>query len=227
MMPDDQAAPNVLEWALTYASYGWRVVPIKPGEKRPPMRSWQHAASKNSETIANWFRGLYRGHGVGIATGPESGVWVLDVDTHDADGLATLDELELSYGKLPPTVSAVTGSGGRHYLFRYPQLPAGAKIGTTKNIGAGLDVRGDGGQIVAYPTLHPNGLPYQWQAGCSPSEIVVADAPGWLLAMVTVDPPVEQPAKKAPSSSISGRASSASASTRPSVRSRPTPTATA
>lgn len=152
------------------------------------MRSWQHAASTNSSTISNWFTGLYRDHGVGIATGPESGVWVLDIDHHDADGSASLEALEAEHGTLPATVEAITGSGGRHLIFAYP--PGNVKIGTTKNIGAGIDVRGDGGQILAYPTVHPNGQQYVWAASRAPGEIAVAQAPAWLLDLVIV---VEQP----------------------------------
>jgi len=179
---------TVLDWAAIYAALGWRVLPIKPGEKRPPMTSWQHAASTDPKIHAGWWNGLYRSHGIGIATGRESGIFVLDVDTHGADGRATLAELEELHGKLPPTVTAITGSDGLHLFFAYPKLGDGWKIGTTKNIGDGLDVRGDGGQVVAHPTVHPNGTPYRWQPGSEPGAIPVADAPAWLCNLVAVPP---------------------------------------
>ena len=181
------------QWAHHYATFGWRVLPIKPGEKRPPMASWQHAATTDATTIRNWYAGLYRGHGVGIATGRASGIFVLDVDTHGADGQATLDELEWTHGALPPTVEAVTGSDGRHLILAYPDLDEAAKIGTTKGLGPGLDVRGDGGQIVACPTVHPNGTAYRWRSGHEPGAIAVAVAPQWLLDLVTVEPAPERP----------------------------------
>lgn len=193
MTAPDEPAATPQEWAHHYATLGWRVLPIKPGEKRPPMTSWQHAATTDRRTIDNWYRGLYRDHGVGIATGRASGIFVLDVDTHGHDGQATLDELEWTHGPLPATVEAVTGSDGRHLLFAYPPLEGGAKIGTTKGLGPGLDVRGDGGQIVACPTIHPNGTAYRWRTGHEPGTITVAEAPEWLQALVTVPPAPEQP----------------------------------
>ena len=190
----DTHQPSPEEAAHAYAALGWRVLPIKPKEKRPPMASWQHAATTDTKAITNWFRGLYREHGVGIATGRESGIWVLDIDTHDADGLATLDELQHVHGTLPETVTAITGSNGRHLFFTYPPIPVGWKVGTTKNIGAGIDVRGDGGQVVAAPTVHPNGTPYTWAPGLSPWHVLVAPAPTWLLELVTVQPAPPAPA---------------------------------
>jgi len=55
---------------------------------------------------------------IGIPTGEKSGWLVLDVDD---GGDETISALEATHGKLPDTVTAVTGSGGRHYVFKYPQ----------------------------------------------------------------------------------------------------------
>lgn len=181
---------GVLTNALAYAALGWRVVPIRPGEKRPPMTAWQNAATTDTETITNWWTGLYRGHGLGIATGPESGVWVLDVDVANGKvGDETLADLEDAYGALPETVEAITGSGGRHLFFAWPadiEIRAGAAV----RLGDGLDVRGIGGQVVASPTVHANGQRYSWVDGHEPDVMAVADAPGWLLSMCEAPEPV-------------------------------------
>ena len=108
------AVPNpdpTLEAALTYAARGWRVLPIKPGTKRPPIQAWQDAATTDTTTITSWYTHLYRGHGVGIATGAASGVWVLDVDDWEA-----FVALEQANGHMPDTYAVTTGSGGIHYL---------------------------------------------------------------------------------------------------------------
>jgi hypothetical protein len=175
-MPAEVA--DVLTEALRLAELGWRVVPIKSGHKYPPMKAWQEAASSNARTVHNWWGGLYRNHGVGIATGSESGVWVLDIDgSAGADSLAQLIE---THGALPPTVEVLTGSGGRHMYFKHP----GVKITTNRSqLGVGLDIRGDGGQVLAPPTIHPNGTPYRWMT--SPWEVQVAVAPSWLLELCT------------------------------------------
>ena len=179
MMPDpteplDQPTP--LDAALTYAARGWRVVPIAPGTKYPKLPAWQDAATTDPAMIREWFGGLYRGHGVGIATGRRSGIWVLDADDLDA-----LHELQHAHGALPDTLTSLTGSGGQHLVFAYPT--DGRRITNHNRLPAGLDVRGTGGQIVAPPTVHPNGTPYQWDAGTE--DLEVAEAPGWLLELVT------------------------------------------
>lgn len=180
--------PDPLSEALRYAALGWRVVPIRRGEKRPPMNAWQHAASTREQTIQNWWNGLYRGSGVGIATGVESGIWVLDVD--GATGEAALGELVQKHGTIPPTVTVITGSGGKHLYFLHPG--AGVRITTNRSqLGGGLDVRGDGGQVLAPPTIHPNGTPYVFAPGLDPWSVKVARPPLWLneLAAEKATPP--------------------------------------
>jgi hypothetical protein len=86
---------------------------------------------------------------LGILTGADTGIWVLDVDPRHG-GNESLAALEMEIGKLPATVSAATGGGGTHYLFR---IPTGVSIkNSASKIGAGLDVRGDGGLIVVAPS---------------------------------------------------------------------------
>jgi len=168
-----------LEWAAIYAGFGWRTLPIKPNGKHPPMASWQHAATVDPDTHAKWWNGLYRNHGIGIATGDE--LWVLDIDTHDADGPATLRALEAEHGTLPLGPTSTTGGGGEHRLFL---PPPGRHVGTTKNIGPGLDVRGRGGQIVAPPTIHATtGVPYSWKVA---PDTPLRRAPLWLEQLVIV-----------------------------------------
>ena len=180
---------ETLTTALEYAQRGLRVLPIMPGGKRPPMRAWQDAATTDTETIRLWWTGLYADHGVGIATGAGSGVFVLDVDISGGkSGDETLRELEDAYGPLTDTVRTITGSGGAHHYYR---LPAGVEIrnDSGRRLGAGLDIRGEGGQVVAPPTIHPTtGRAYEWEHGCGPDEIAIAEAPGWLLAMLTAEP---------------------------------------
>jgi hypothetical protein len=171
--------------AIKYAARGWRVLPIKPGEKRPPMRGWQDAATTDRPIIFDWYWDQYPDHGVGVATGRESGVFVLDVDVSgEKRGDETLHELEQRHGPLPQTAHVSTGTGGSHFYFRWPD---GAEIRNNAGtvLGAGLDIRGEGGQVVAPPTMHPCGTRYQWEGG-EPREI--AHAPAWLIELLTTNP---------------------------------------
>ena len=171
--------------ALDYAGRGLRVLPIMPGGKRPPMRAWQDAATTDPETIRLWWTGLYADHGVGIATGVGSGVFVLDVDVSDGKrGDETLRDLTDTYGELPPTPSVITGSGGSHYYYRFP-ADFDLRNDAGKRLGAGLDIRGEGGQVVAPPTIHPTtGQAYAWEDGAGLDEVRIAEAPGWLLELL-------------------------------------------
>ena len=174
---------TALAHALDYAEHGLPVLPIKPGEKRPPMSGWQNHATTDKPTIENWFTGLYSDHGVGIATGGT--IFALDIDVSgDKAGDETLADLELQYGPLPDTATVLTGSGGQH---RYFLMPAGVTIRNNAStaLGPGLDIRGEGGQCVAPPTIHPNGRPYEWDGG----EIgEIAQAPNWLVRLLTEKP---------------------------------------
>ena len=181
-------------WALHYAYNQLRVLPIKPGEKRPPMAAWQNAATTDPAIVDAWWTELYRGHGVGIATGRGSGVFVLDVDVADGKaGDETLAELEATHGPLPDTWTAITGSGGTHYYFA---LPPGVEIRNDagRRLGPGLDIRGEGGQVVAPPTMGRLQR-YEWERDV---DTPLADPPGWLLELLTATaeaptPPPAQP----------------------------------
>ncbi len=121
---------------------------------------------------------------VGLRMG--SGLMGLDVD--GAVGAATLDMLERENGPLPKTVTSQTASG-QHLLFR---VPAGLVVpNSVKSLGAksrdqktDLDVRGDGGQIAAWPSRHLSGVEYTWLEGLAPWETTIADAPAWLLRAI-------------------------------------------
>ncbi len=174
--------------AEAYAALGWCVIPIAPGRKHPPVPEWQKAATDNLDTIRSWWGGLYRGHGVGVTTGARTGFWVLDIDiANGKPGDESLAALIAEHGDLPATVEAVTGSGGGHLLYAWdPARPI--TNGMATRLPPGLDIRGEGGQIVVAPTLHPSGAPYEWLPGRGPWDIDVAPAPDWLYDLLLTDP---------------------------------------
>lgn len=193
-----------LDAALDYASRGWRVINIIAGDKRPRGNAWQQRATTDEATIQGWFS-EHSEDGIGIATGAGSGLFVLDVDVAgDKIGDISLRQLEGQYGELPRTVEAITGSGGRHIFFRWP---AGAIISNSASsrLGPDLDIRGEGGQVVAAPTVHPNGQAYAWDVEHHPDDVPVAEAPTWLLSLLTTAPePVERPKPAEPQSDRPG-----------------------
>lgn len=179
---------GTLAAALDYAARGWRVIPIPNGLKHPNRPGWQDAATTDADLIAQWW-GEHPDHGIGIATGAASGIWVLDVDVGvGKDGAETLADLEATYGPLPDTVEAITGTGGRHIYFAWPD-DRDIRNDQAGRLGPGLDIRGTGGQVLAPPTIHPNGQPYEWELS---SPETPAQAPGWLLELLTA-PSLDRP----------------------------------
>lgn len=172
-----------LEAGLAYAALGWRVVPLHPisnqsDGKRPRLFRWPKQASCSPTSIQSWFA-RWPDSGVGIVTGQDSGVFVVDVDPRHG-GTDSLRRLEEQHGPLPTTVEAKTGGGGRHLFFRWPE-DGQVITSTAGRLGAGLDVRGRGGFVVAAPSPHVSGVAYAWRDERSPGDLVAAPAPRWLL----------------------------------------------
>lgn len=165
---------------------GFNPIPIHFREKKAAI-SWKQYQTQQA-TLDECKQWDARQYNVGIATGKVSGCFVLDLD--GAEGEATLAELVAQYGDLPTTVSAKTGRG-RHLYFRYPEgveIRNKASHAADGNVLQGLDVRGDGGYVVAPPSLHPDGSSYEWTN--SPDDMPMADAPDWLVTLFAT------PAKK-------------------------------
>ena len=180
---------HTLDWALHYAKLGYRVIPIRPREKRPPIAAWQDAATTNTGTIQAWWTGKYVDHGIGIVTGQlDSGTRFIavDIDEHDpkASGSATLAQLQQQNGQLPDTITARTGSGGTHLLYQLADHHQDIGNGAGRLLGAGIDIRANNAQIVVAPTVHPNGSGYVWLDGHAPGEIQMATAPDWFISLL-------------------------------------------
>ncbi|SPE29323.1 Bifunctional DNA primase/polymerase [Burkholderiales bacterium] len=161
--------------ARAYAARGWAVIPIEARGKRPlvPWLEFQQRRAAVSE-IESWFQ-RWPDANVGLVTGRISGVVVLDIDPRHG-GLESLAGLEDEQGPLPRTVEAHTGGGGRHIYFAHP----GATVTNRVALRPGVDVRADGGCVVAPPSLHPSGGRYEWAQGCAPQDLSAARMPAWL-----------------------------------------------
>lgn len=207
-----------VRYALAYAALGWRVFPVywitddgacacgqpchSPG-KHPLTRNGVHDATSDAAQIRRWWRQHPRAN-VAVATGADSGIWVLDVDTADGKaGDVHLEALTDAHGELPDTAMAFTGSGGRHYVFRYPE---DGRISSAQNKPArALDVRGDGGYIVAPPSRHVSGGVYEWEASSDPTEgAPIVPAPDYLVERVATAGDTATP-EAAPAAPIAGK----------------------
>jgi hypothetical protein len=113
--------------ALDLAGHGWRIIPLhdvtaglcscgkadcgSPG-KHPRTANGLRDGTNDAATIRRWWE-RWPAANIGVCTGPESGVWMLGPDGQS--GIDALAELVREHGELPPTPSAKSGSGGRHY----------------------------------------------------------------------------------------------------------------
>lgn len=157
--------------------HGWFVFPAHPREKRPfgDFRWLPYGDQLPSlDTISSWPQWDGRGCRVAVRTGAVSGIIVLDCDSEDAR------EFVKRMGH-PPTPMARTGREGTglHIYLRHP----GKRVKNATHFRGidRLDVRGDGGIVLAPPSLHESGKRYEWII--SPEESELADCPQWLLDM--------------------------------------------
>ncbi|MBT6361706.1 MAG: bifunctional DNA primase/polymerase, partial [Rhodospirillaceae bacterium] len=170
---DNQEIDNgFLLAAQSYREKGWSIIPLQACEKVPDLRTWTsfQETAASEETISRWWEAKSN-RNVGIVTGQVSGLIVLDVDGSDGEeSLAMLGQV--------PTTPTVRTARGHHYYFKHP----GGKLPIFAGRRPGIDFRGDGGYIVAPPSVHPDGSIYEWVV--SPNDTPLADAPDWLLELV-------------------------------------------
>jgi hypothetical protein len=127
-------------------------------------------ASADIAIVTRWWQ-MWPSANIGIATGRGSGLVVLDVDFR-AGGDASLAALVDQHGPLPETACVHTGGGGLHYYFAHP---GGTVRNSASMLGAGLDIRGDGGYVVAPPSVHVSGATYTWALACPSAQL-----PTWM-----------------------------------------------
>jgi len=172
---------NLLDAALSYAARGWPVFPVHtPTEgkcscdrhncdrsgKHPRTAHGLKDASTDPEQIRAWWT-TWPTANIGLRTG--NGLVVVDCDP----GRSDTEGFERA---LPDTLTVHTGGGGRHYFFR------GKAPCSQNRLAPGVDVRGEGGYVVAAPSLHASGRSYSWDVGSSeelaelPAELAEAAA---------------------------------------------------
>jgi Bifunctional DNA primase/polymerase, N-terminal/Primase C terminal 1 (PriCT-1) len=166
-----------------YLERGWSIIPIRPEDKRPLIRweEFQHRHPTEAE-VQGWFS-EWPTAGVGIVTGSISGLVVIDIDVRHGGDVA-LAHLEQEHGHLPATLECCTGGGGCHLYFAHP----GGLIRNKVGLAPGIDLRGDGGYVVAPPSLHASGRRYAWVESRDPRSRAVASPPDWVLRQAVEDP---------------------------------------
>lgn len=189
--PTTTANPRLAS-ALFCARQGWHVFPIfeigpdgqcacgagqtdrSPG-KHPRTDHGFYDATTDEGQIVMWWA-CWPDANIGVRTGRESGIVVLDEDPRNG-GDKTRAAWERQHGVLPPTVRAKTGGYGAHYFFAYP---ADQEI-KTRPIGPGVEIKADGGYVVVAGSNHASGGAYDWDTSAHPATTVLAPMPDWLM----------------------------------------------
>jgi len=174
--------------AVAYAcvQLGFRVFPLVNGTKRPAVEGWKTRATGEVDQVREWWAGgEFTGCPVGIATGPGSGIWVLDIDRKNGiDGFASLRDLAARNGStladFTATMTVATPSGGAHLYFRWDEAvkAQGGVHNSSSLLGPGIDVRGIGGLVKA-----PGCGGYQVVPRAGIRSTVIVPAPDWLVKL--------------------------------------------
>lgn len=185
---------SIKEQALLYAQQrSWYVFPSPPGgEKMGLLSADTSNGNRWGSTISldeiNAYFTRWPNANIGIATGVNSKIFVLDIDTmsgHGVDGVAALKQLQAEHGVLSVTLMAKSPSGSLHYYFNYP---AEQQVRMRPALTVGIDVKGEGGMVIAPPSIRPGAGEYIWM-----NDNNVADAPDWLLALIIEPEGFRQP----------------------------------
>jgi KaiC/GvpD/RAD55 family RecA-like ATPase len=176
---------NILSHGLAYANRGWPVFPVhgvrgdgactcgKSGCQRVGKHPWTKNGLKDATTDQATIRSLFAdkpGANIGIVTGTISGLLVVDWDPRNGGERPPM---------LPETMEVLTGGGGGHIYFRLSE-PARSK----SDVMPGIDIKADGGYVVAPPSRHASGRGYEWEVNHHYEEVEVADVPAEVLALL-------------------------------------------
>ncbi len=158
--------------AVEYINMGLAVFPVVYKGKMPLTQNGCKDATTDAAVVKGWWQ-KWPNANIGIATGSKSGgLFVIDLDVDEdrgVNGYQTLRDWERDNGDLPETIQSITGRGGYHLFYRGNKL-----IGNRAKVMDGIDIRGEGGYIIAPPSIHPNGRMYEWEQG--PNEYAIASA---------------------------------------------------
>ncbi|MGB1373611.1 MAG: bifunctional DNA primase/polymerase [Aequoribacter sp.] len=187
---------EVADEALALAAAGFAVFPchsIRDGRcscgqecgspaKHPRVRKGCLEATTDSGQVGKWWA-QWPDANIGLATGKKHGIWVLDVDRREnKDGFLWLEAMSGLQG-MPHVPSAITPSGGAHFFFSYPADGRAVRQGSDRPA-KGVDVRSDGGYVIAAPSNHAHGGIYAWEDAPHEWDAEIPQAPEWLLEMV-------------------------------------------
>lgn len=154
----------LLASALSYLARGFSIIPV--GSDKKPLIKWKEFQSRKptEAEVRQWFD-LPNIAGIAIVTGKISNLTVLDVEAG----------VDVSALEIQRTPTVKTGGGGFHFYFS----GSGHDFGNFAGFREKMDIRGEGGYVVAPPSMHPSGNQYAWDI--SLEDTPIAPMPAWLV----------------------------------------------
>lgn len=168
----DGATSGITQAAIELGKLGYWVFPIKPNDKVPWAPHGYKSAKNGEAHVQKLFEGKDQGN-LGIST--HKGLVVVDIDPRNGGNESFKDLIE-QIGHFPPTVQCFTAGGGMHYYFRRSDSIKGRS-----GIRPGIDIKAEGGYVVAPPSVNGSGGEYRWVEGHSPFDMEPAPIPDKLL----------------------------------------------
>lgn len=186
--PMPESGMPIVEYAVWYANHGWPVFPCSPTDKSPLVPTGFKAATTDEDQTRTWWR-RWPNAMIGVPMGAGSGVWAVDPDASkngSPDGVANWAELVAKHGGIPDTHTHNTPNGGHHVLFKWHdnQHVTNREGGLS---GLGINVRGEGGYIIAWPSVLADGRLYEIASALDFFNF--AEAPAWLYDKILPMPP--------------------------------------
>jgi len=177
---------DILTAALGYAALGFSIIPIKSKEKAPPLVAWQKYQKERASTeqIKSWWKD-YPSANLAIITGEISNLFIIDCDS--SESCAFIKDY-IPVNLIIPT--AKTPRGGNHLCFKYPH---GSNLTIAAGVIKNLDIRGEGGYFLVYPSITGNGKGYEWII--KPTEDNIPDLPEKLLEFLKSSSNLNNPIK--------------------------------
>lgn len=156
---------SLLNSALWYASQSMSIFPT--GRDKRPLIKWEKYQKERAtpEQIKEWWT-KFPDANIGIVTGAISGIVVVDIDTEEGH-----DEIQKYIPESLETPTANTPKGGQHLYFKLPKIELRNNCRTIP----GTDFRGEGGYVLACPSVNGNGKGYEWTL--SPKLVSFAELP--------------------------------------------------
>lgn len=201
-----------LAYALAYAKRGWPVFPLhevfdggvcscgnecnNAGKHPRTKHGFKNATTDPEQIRAYW--STWPNAPIGLVTGRASGLVIVDIDPRNG-GAATWNALVAEHGA-PITMRVRTGGAGEHLYFKSPAFPVGSK---GNGLGPGVDIKADGGYVVAPPSKHLSGNRYEFAEFAGPGDIELAECPDWIVSRV-FKTPHKAPSKTPGKSTVSG-----------------------